>query len=268
MCIRDRFLGVGRGAVVPPRLVILEYLGDPGSDQVAALVGKGITYDTGGLNIKGTGFMETMYLDKHGAMSVIGVLDAVAKLKLKVNVLGCLALAENSVDALSQHPHDIVTAMNGKTVHIDNTDAEGRLVLADAITYVQRSYPKVDTIIDVATLTGAVVVALGPYAAGVWSNSDPLVSAIRSAADQTHNERVWHMPLFPEYTDELKHPQCDMRHMGNNRNGGACTAAAFLQAFIEGDRQWAHVDIAGAAGAGNGWGVQTLVKWLESSRCA
>lgn len=221
-----------------------------------------------------------------------------------MNVLGCLALAENAVDALAQHPHDIVTAMNGKTVQIDNTDAEGRLVLADSITYVQRAYPHVDTVtsplialeyfpgfamrdnppvcramfklpsdtlptvqmVDIATLTGSVMVALGTYAAGLWSNDDALVRSLQAAAKETYDERVWHMPLYSEYGDELKHDICDMKNTGKARWGGACTAAAFLQAFVEDKRKWAHLDIAGSAGSpvGNGWGVQTLVEWLKS----
>eukprot|EP00947_MAST-08B_sp_MAST-8B-sp1_P005742 g5742.t1 len=270
-------LGVGRGAAVPPRLVILEYKGggrggsggsggSGGRSAATALVGKGITYDTGGLNIKGTGSMETMYLDKHGAMSVLGAMDACAKLRLPTNVVGVLALAENSVDALSQHPHDIVSSMSGKTVHIDNTDAEGRLVLADAMTLLQREYPAVDTIVDLATLTGACMMALGRYAAGLWSNSDALVAEVQAAAASTHDERVWHMPLFDEYTAELKHPMCDIKHTGKTRYGGACTAAAFLHAFVEDGRDWCHLDIAGCSGSpvGNGWGVQTLVALLDA----
>ena len=160
--------------------------------------------------------------------------------------------------------------MNGMTVHIDNTDAEGRLVLADSLTYVQRHYPKVDTILDVATLTGGVMVALGKYAAGLWSNSEELVDDLKRAAEATHEEKVWHMPLYEGYSEELKHDLCDIKSTGANRHGSACTAAAFLLAFVEDDRRWAHLDIAGCSGSpvGNGWGVQTLVKWLETSRCS
>eukprot|EP01052_Picozoa_sp_SAG31_P037046 SAG31_NODE_4714_length_3012_cov_26.602815_3_plen_228_part_00 len=224
---------------------------------------------------------------------MLGAMKAIVELGLKVNVLGCLVLAENSIDADAQHPYDIVKSYKGLTIHIDNTDAEGRLVLADAITYAQRNFGQsqqsgsyhhsapihtesyddwfadgVDTIFDFATLTGACVVALGEYCAGVWSNDDGTAAAVAAAAEATSTERVWRMPLYPEHYAELKHPECDLKHTGAGRAGGANTAAAFIGEFIEDGVNWCHFDIAGCSGTsggltGNGWGVDLICQYLK-----
>ncbi|KDO27530.1 hypothetical protein SPRG_06797 [Saprolegnia parasitica CBS 223.65] len=263
---------VGQAAVVPPRLVILEYSGNPSApSEKIALVGKGITFDTGGLNLKPTGFIEDMHTDMCGAAAVLGAVRAAAKANLPVNVVAVLALAENAIGSKAAKPHTIVQSHKGLTVEVNNTDAEGRLVLGDALSYVQRYYAP-HTVIDVATLTGACIVALGEYTAGLFSNSDTLATALIDAGASTH-ERCWRLPILPEHTAELKGSMCDSRSMGTGRYGGACTAAAFLQQFVEKDVAWAHVDIAGPsnysaqrsympAGA-TGFGVQVLFEYLK-----
>ncbi|EQC29268.1 hypothetical protein SDRG_12936 [Saprolegnia diclina VS20] len=263
---------VGQAAVVPPRLVILEYSGNPSApSEKIALVGKGITFDTGGLNLKPTGFIEDMHTDMCGAAAVLGAVRAAAKANLPVNVVAVLALAENAIGSKAAKPHTIVQSHKGLTVEVNNTDAEGRLVLGDALSYVQRYYAP-HTVIDVATLTGACIVALGEYTAGLFSNSDKLATALIDAGASTH-ERCWRLPILPEHTAELKGSMSDSRSMGTGRYGGACTAAAFLQQFVDKDVAWAHVDIAGPsnysaqrsympAGA-TGFGVQVLFEFLK-----
>merc|ERR1719313_2046804 len=161
---------VGQGAVIPPRIICLNYNGDPSSSRRLALVGKGVTFDTGGLNLKGTGNIETMYLDKHGACTVLGVMKALVALRIKANVVGVMACAENAIGSAATKPHEILKSYKGLTVQNNNTDAEGRLCLADSMTHVQRSFQDVDVMFDFATLTGACVVALGSYAAGFFCN--------------------------------------------------------------------------------------------------
>ncbi|OQS04780.1 cytosol aminopeptidase [Thraustotheca clavata] len=268
---------VGQAATCPPRLVLVEYKGDPSnSTSSIALVGKvllGITFDTGGLNLKPTGFIEDMHTDMCGAAAVLGAVRAAAKAKLPCNVVAVLALAENAIGSKAAKPHTIVKSYKGLTVEVNNTDAEGRLVLADALSYVQKKYSP-HTVIDVATLTGACIVALGEYTAGLFSNSDQLATALQNAGLSTH-ERCWRMPILPEHTAELKGSVSDSRSMGKDRYGGACTAAAFLQQFIEKDVQWAHLDIAGPSNysaprsympkGATGYGVQVLYEYLKAS---
>ena len=263
---------VGGAATCPPRLILLEYNGASSSDETIALVGKGVTFDTGGLNLKPTGFIEDMHMDMCGSAAVLCAIRAAARLGLKKNIVAALAMAENSIDAKAMKPHAIIKSYKGTFVEVNNTDAEGRLVLGDAISYVQEKY-KPNTVIDVATLTGACVVALGEYAAGVFSNDDKLASGIEKAGQKTF-ERCWRLPVFSEHKEELKGAFSDSRSTGKGRSGGASTAAAFLEQFINEGVSWAHVDVAGPAmystkrsympqGA-TGFGVNLLYEFLKN----
>ncbi|KAH9153197.1 hypothetical protein LEN26_003600 [Aphanomyces euteiches] len=265
---------VGQAATCPPRLVVLEYTGAPSNaSKRIALVGKGITFDTGGLNLKPTGFIEDMHTDMCGSAAVLGAIRAASKMQLECNIVAVLALAENAIGSKAAKPHTIVKSLKGLSVEVNNTDAEGRLVLGDALTYVQKHYAP-HTVIDVATLTGACIVALGEYCAGLFSNSDDLAASLQQSGQTTH-ERCWRLPILPEHTAELKGYQSDSRSEGTGRYGGACTAAAFLQQFIEKDVKWAHVDIAGPSNysaarsympqGATGFGVQLLYDFLKRS---
>jgi leucyl aminopeptidase len=267
---------VGQGAIVAPRIICMEYKGDPSSTRSLALVGKGVTFDTGGLNLKGTGNIELMYIDKHGACTVIAIMKALSALKVKANVVGVLACAENAIGPLATKPHEILTSYKGFTVQNNNTDAEGRLCLADSMTHVQRTFAGVDTLFDFATLTGACVVALGSYAAGFYCTDETIASDMAALGTVT-DERVWRMPLYPEYNEEIHaNDQCDLNSTGKGPGGGSCTAAAFLSNFVEEGVEWAHFDIAGAAMAkaprghvnsgGNGWGVELIVRYIQEHR--
>lgn len=264
-------LAVGKAAVKEPTLIILEYRGNPGSKEKIAVIGKGITYDTGGLNIKTTG-METMKADMAGSAVALGIIRAAAELKLKVNLIGTLAVAENAIGPASYKPGDVYRSYSGKTVEISNTDAEGRLVLADAISYIEDKYtPKM--IIDVATLTGGMVIALGEEATGFFSNSDSLAKALQKAGDRTH-ERMWRLPLYPEYKEYLKSNIADIKNAGP-RKASSGSGATFIQAFVK-NTDWAHLDIAGTAYLSDlksypyhttpatGVGIRLLVDFLEN----
>lgn len=261
---------VGQGAVVPPRIVTVMYKGDPSSDKCdIAVVGKGITFDSGGLNIKSTGNIEEMHLDMGGSAAVLGVMKSLSLLKPKINVVGCLALAENAIGSKAYKPHQIIMTKKG-SVEINNTDAEGRLVLADAFTHVQENFAPTK-MIDLATLTGACMVALGECLAGVFSNNDGMAANLVSCGNKTY-ERCWHMPILHEHSAELKGTYSDLRSTGKTRYGGASTAAAFLQKFVDKDVTWAHLDIAGPGmystardfmpQGGTGFGVQLLVEYI------
>ncbi|HEY2810894.1 MAG TPA: leucyl aminopeptidase [Rhabdochlamydiaceae bacterium] len=264
-------LAVGRGAAREPMLAIIEYQGDPHSKDVTAVIGKGITFDTGGLNLKPTGSIEAMKCDMAGAAATLGVMRAAAQLELKVNLLGVLALAENAIGPNSYKPGDVYRSYSGKTVEISNTDAEGRLVLADAISYVQEKY-KPNRIIDMATLTGGIVIALGESATGLFSTDTSLAHALEKAAERT-DERVWRMPLYPEYKAMLKSSIADLKNSGG-KLASPCSAAAFLQQFVK-IPSWAHLDIAGTAYLSDlkhtpyhstpatGVGVRLLIDFLE-----
>ncbi|MBI2954813.1 MAG: leucyl aminopeptidase [Chloroflexi bacterium] len=235
-------LAVGAGSVHPPCLVVMRYQGAPSSDKVFAAVGKGITFDSGGLDIKPGDSMLTMKHDMSGAAAVIGFVQAVAELKLPVNVMGLICAAENMLSENAYRPSDIITTYNGKTIEIGSTDAEGRLVLADGLAYAVEQ--KASVIVDLATLTGACIVALGTIASGVLGNNDSLLSQVEKAAQET-GERVWRLPLWKEYGEQMKSEIADLKNVGG-RWGGAITAAYFLQQFV-GDVPWVHVDIAGTA---------------------
>ena len=270
------FWAVGKGAKHPPALTILEYIGDKSSPTTTALVGKGVTFDSGGLNVKPFGSMETMHQDKMGAMATLCAFKAIAQLKLPINVVLAAGFAENAIGSYSYHPSVILRSLKGPTVEILNTDAEGRLILADVMTYVQNKAKlgkKVDTIIDVATLTGAMVMALGEKRAGVFGN-DPATIARLIQAGSRVGEPLWPMPIGPEHSKGVEGNLSDLVNVSNRKNGGgACTAAAFLNNFVEPSVKWAHMDIAGPGCGGKangvlpdgapGFGVQTLVDYFR-----
>jgi len=237
------FLAVARGSREPPKLIVLEYNGGRKGAPPVALVGKGITFDTGGISIKPAPEMDEMKFDMCGAASVLGTLRAVAQMKLPMNVVGVIPATENMPGGNAIKPGDIVTTMSGQTVEILNTDAEGRLILCDALTYVEKYKPA--AVVDIATLTGAMVIALGHVATGVFSNSDALAREIL-AAGETAQDRAWHMPLWDEYQEALKSNFADFPNIGS-RAGGSITAACFLSRFTRA-YPWAHLDI-----AGTGW---------------
>jgi leucyl aminopeptidase len=257
-------LGVAQGSTRPGRTVIMRWNGGKRGDQPVAFIGKGVCFDTGGISIKGAASMEDMKGDMGGAACVVGLMHVLAARKAKVNVVGAIGLVENMPDGNAQRPGDIVTSMSGQTIEIINTDAEGRLVLADVLWYVAKKF-KPKFMVDLATLTGAIMVALGTEYGGLFSNNDELAERLTKVGLQT-GERVWRMPLGPEYDKQIDSQFADMKNTGV-RHGGSITAAQFLQRFVD-DTPWAHLDIAGTAmGApksdinqswGSGYGVRLL----------
>ena len=262
-------LGVAAGSAEPPRLIVLEHglTGDRAKSRPKPLVfvGKGVTFDAGGISIKPGAGMGEMKTDMSGAAAVLGAMQAVADLGLKQPVVGIVPATENLLDGKSYKPGDVLTTLAGKTIEIDNTDAEGRLILADALTYAQRYEPA--AIVDLATLTGACEIALGTHASGLLGTDDALAARVEEAGRVT-GERVWRLPLWPEYREQIKSLVADMKNTGG-RPGGAITAAALLAEFV-GDTPWAHLDIAGTAWSsrarpyvprgGVGVGVRLLVE--------
>ena len=235
-------LSVARGSHQPPKLIILNYRGGRNGEKPVVLVGKGVTFDTGGISLKPGAEMDEMKFDMCGAASVLGTMQAVARMKLPINLTIIVPATENMPGGNASRPGDIVTSMSGQTIEILNTDAEGRLILCDALTYAERFEP--DTVIDVATLTGACVIALGNVATGLFANRDGLARELLVAGDEA-NDRAWHMPLWDDYQELLKSPFADMANIGG-RWGGAVTAACFLSRFAK-KFAWAHLDIAGTA---------------------
>ncbi|MCG3150044.1 MAG: Cytosol aminopeptidase [Verrucomicrobiae bacterium] len=269
-------LAVGGGSANEPRLIILEYRGGPADQQPFALVGKAITFDTGGISLKHADRMEDMKFDKCGGCAVLGIMRGVAELQLPVNVLAIIAAAENMPSSTSYRPSDIVTSYRGKdkravTIEVINTDAEGRIVLGDAITYARERGAQ--AIVDFATLTGACVVALGNHAAGLFSNHAGFSETLRAAGERT-GERCWPLPLWQEYRDAIKSEVADHKNTGG-REGGAITAAAFIEKYAQ-TTPWIHLDIAGTAYSGKekpylapgatGFGVRLLLHVLGSWR--
>ena len=236
-------LGVAQGSTRPGRTVIMRWSGGKRGDAPVAFVGKGVCFDTGGISIKPAGSMEDMKGDMGGAACVVGLMHALAARKAKLNVVGAIGLVENMPDGNAQRPGDIVTSMSGQTIEIINTDAEGRLVLADVLWYVAKKF-KPKFMVDLATLTGAIMVALGTEYAGLFSNNDELAERLTKVGLAT-GERVWRMPLGPEYDKQIDSQFADMKNAGS-RHGGSITAAQFLQRFVD-DTPWAHLDIAGTA---------------------
>lgn len=257
-------LGVGQGSVRESQLVIMRWNGGKAGDKPVAFVGKGVCFDTGGISLKPPAGMEDMKGDMGGAACVTGLMHALAARKAKVNVVGVIGVVENMPDGNAQRPGDIVTSMSGQTIEIINTDAEGRLVLADALHYTEKRFqPKF--MIDLATLTGAIMIALGKEYAGLFSNDDKLSKQL-SDAGEAENEKVWRLPMGPSYDKAINSQFADMKNTGD-RYGGSITAAQFLLRFVK-DTKWAHLDIAGTAMAspkssintswGSGWGVRLL----------
>ena len=236
------FLAVAQGSRQPPRFIVMEYRGGKKDEPPVCLVGKGVTFDTGGISIKPAGEMDEMKFDMCGAASVLGTMKAIALLKLPLNVVGAIPATENMPGGNAIKPGDVVTTMSGQTVEILNTDAEGRLILCDALTYVERFKPA--AVVDIATLTGAMVVALGHVTSGLFANSDPLARELTQAGDEAW-DRAWQLPLFDDYQEGLKSNFADIPNIGS-RPGGAITAACFLSRFTKA-YAWAHLDIAGTA---------------------
>ena len=240
-------LGVGQGSIRESRCVVMHWKGDTSGDNAApvAFVGKGVTFDTGGISLKPSASMEDMKSDMGGSAAVVGLMRVLAGRKAKVNAVGIVGLVENMPDAAAQRPGDIVTSLSGQTIEILNTDAEGRLVLADVLTHVQRTH-KPRAIVDLATLTGAMIVTLGFQKAGMFANDDDLAKQLYRAGEVT-GEHLWRLPLGEEYNKQLDRAEADMGNIGGGRAGGAITAACFLERFIEDKTPWAHLDIAPTA---------------------
>ena len=257
-------LGVGQGSEHDSRMVIMRWNGGKRDDKPIAFIGKGVCFDTGGVSIKPAAGMEDMKGDMAGAACVVGLMQTLAARKAKVNAVGAIGLVENAVDGKAQRPGDIVTTMSGQTIEIINTDAEGRLVLADVLHYVNKRF-KPKFMLDLATLTGAIIVALGQEYAGLFSNDDKLVDRLVKVGKET-GERVWPMPLGPEYDKMIDSKFADMKNTGG-RYGGSITAAQLLQRFVD-KTPWVHLDIAGTAMGspqtdinrswGSGYGVRLL----------
>ena len=265
-------LAVGSGSQSKPRFIVLKYSprgAVPRNLPKVALVGKAITFDSGGISIKPSANMDEMKLDKSGGTTVLGTMKAVAELGLPIHVLGIVPAAENLPSGTSYRPGDIIKTFSGKSIEVQNTDAEGRLILCDGLNYAVKQ--KCDIIVDIATLTGACVVALGPYMAGLMGNDDKLIKQLQQAAESS-GEKVWPMPSGDEYAKEMKSKIADLKNIGS-RWGGACTAAAFLGQFV-GDKKWAHLDIAGVwsfekgtdfvAEGASGFGVRLLTAFLAN----
>ena len=262
-------LGVGQGSAHEPKLVIMRWNGGKHGADPVAFVGKGVCFDTGGISIKPAQGMEDMKGDMAGAACVVGLMQALAARKAKVNAVGAIGLVENMPDGKAQRPGDIVTTMSGQTIEVINTDAEGRLVLADVLHYVNKRF-KPKFMVDLATLTGAIMVALGQEYAGLFANDDKLAERLSKAGEAT-GERVWRMPLGPEYDKIIDSKFADMKNTGG-RWGGSITAAQLLQRFVD-KTPWAHLDIAGTAlgspqteinkSWSAGWGVRLLDRLVE-----
>jgi leucyl aminopeptidase len=264
------FLAVAQGADHEPKFIHLTYTSPRPTKKVLAVVGKGVTFDSGGLSIKPADAMMTMKCDMAGAAAVIGFFATLARLKPRVNIHGVIAATENMVSGKAIRPGDIVHAANGKSIEILNTDAEGRLTLADAMTYVLKEKP--DAMIDLATLTGACLVALGEEITGLMTNDKVLGKQVLDAALKA-GEKMWELPLEPRYRDLINSDIADLRNIATSRYGGSLTAGLFLQEFVE-NTPWVHLDIAGPAYAerpmssylgkgGTGHGVRTLVEFVE-----
>ncbi len=267
-------LAVAQGSAQPPRFIILEH-GQPAADRpTICLVGKGVTFDTGGISLKPGAGMEEMKTDMGGAAAVLGAMQVVGELGLSLHVVALIGAAENMPGANAYKPGDVIGTLSGKTVEVLNTDAEGRIVMADALFYAQRYQPQ--AVVDIATLTGAMRIALGPHAIGVIGNNQPLIDQMQRAGE-TSAERVWQLPLWDAYREMVKSKVADIRNTGGGREAGSITAAAFLEHFV-GDMAWAHLDIAGTArsdtpgvcgvpgatGVGVMLLVQMLLDWIEA----
>ena len=269
----NALLGVGQGSIRGSYLVVLEWNGKKSKSKPLAFVGKGVCFDTGGISLKPAKFMEDMTYDMAGSAVVVGLMKSLALRKAKINAVGVVGLVENMPGGNAQRPGDIVKSYSGKTVEILNTDAEGRLVLADALTYTEKKF-KPKFIIDLATLTGAIIVSLGSEYAGLFSNDDKLSKQLYDAGINVE-EKVWRMPLHKNYDKLINSKNADMQNINYQGGAGSTTAAQFLQRFILNKTPWAHLDIAGMAfskynGALNSWGatgfgVRLLNKLIEDN---
>ncbi|MCB0447268.1 MAG: leucyl aminopeptidase family protein, partial [Gelidibacter sp.] len=267
----DAVIAVGQGSVNPPVVIVNEYMPKKGKGVDIGLVGKGITFDTGGLSIKSSSNLHYMKSDMGGAAVVLGVVELVAKLKLNVNIVGVVASAENAVDSNSYRPGDVINSYSGKTIEIIDTDAEGRLVLADGLSYIIKKFqPK--QVIDLATLTGSVVQTLGYAAAGMFSNNAEMSNHMSKIGFET-NERVWSLPLFADYESDLHSDIADLRNFSGKPIAGAITAAKFLEAFTEEHKAWMHLDIAGVSfgdspyakmKSATGYGIKLITNYIKS----
>ena len=265
-------LCVGQGSDSPSKVVVMEWMGGNKDDQPFALVGKGVVFDTGGISLKPAGGMEDMTMDMGGAGVVSGVMKTLAARKAKANVVGLVGLVENMPSGNAVRPGDVVTSMKGDTIEVINTDAEGRLVLADVLWYAQEAYAPIG-MINLATLTGAIIIGLGHENAGVFSNNDALANAFLKAAD-AEEEGAWRMPMGKAYDEQLKSRVADMKNVGG-RPAGSITAAQFLQRFVKPETPWCHLDIAGVASVksetdfapkgATGWGVRALNRLIADN---
>lgn len=262
-------LAVGQGSPHAPHLIVMEHRPAQATQKVG-LVGKGITFDTGGISIKQAQNMHLMKSDMSGAAALIGIMEAAAILALPVHLIGVVPAAENAVDGKALKPGDVIHSYSGKTIEVIDTDAEGRLVLADALSWVVRQH-RPDQLVDIATLTGSCIRALGTEAAGLWSTNDALAEALIEAGNHT-GERLWRMPLWDDYFEYLKTDVADIKNLGSKPMAGAITAAKFLEYFTEDHPAWAHLDIAGMAlkqddfghdRMATGFGVRLLLHWLR-----
>ncbi len=265
-------LGVSQGSAQPPQLLVMEWTGGKTGEKPTAFVGKGVTFDTGGISIKPAAGMEDMKWDMGGAGAVAGAMLAMAGRKAKANVVGVCGLVENMPDGKAQRPGDVVTSMSGQTVEVINTDAEGRLVLCDAITWVQKEFSP-SAVIDLATLTGAIIIALGNEHGAVYSNDEALAGKLVAAGDSS-GDKLWRMPLGPAYDKLIDSPIADMKNVGP-REGGSITAAQFIQRYVDKGTPWAHLDIAGMVWASKpgatwdkgatGYGVRILDRFVRDN---
>ncbi len=257
-------LSVTAGSDTPAKLIIMEYKGGKKSDKPLALVGKGVTFDSGGISIKPGAGMDEMKFDMCGAASVFGTMLTAARLELPVNIVAAVPAVENMPNGSATKPGDIVTSMSGQTIEVLNTDAEGRMILCDTLTYIGRYKPR--AVVDIATLTGACVVALGSHATGLFSNDDQLAEQLLASGDET-GDRAWRLPIWEDYDQQLKSNFADMANIGG-KGAGSITAACFLARFTK-DYSWAHLDVAGTAWqTGNQKGatgrpVALLVEYLD-----
>ncbi len=266
-------LAVNQGSVDPAVFIIMEYKGKPGANGLPkiGLVGKGVTFDTGGLSIKPSTNLHYMKSDMGGAAAVLGTLEAAARLQLPVHLVGVIPATDNSVDALSVQPSDVISSYSGKSIEVIDTDAEGRLVLADGLSYIIRQHQP-DVVIDLATLTGAAVRTFGYTAAALFSNDDQLANHL-TMAGQKSGERLWRLPLWDDYADDMKSDVADIKNFSGKPVAGAISAAKFLEFFIDEHPSWAHLDIAGVAfgdtpyakgKTATGYGVRLLVEFIQS----
>ena len=262
-------LAVNRGSEHPARCIITHYT-HPDAKRKIVLVGKGVIFDTGGISIKLAKNMHFMKSDMAGAAAALVTVEACARLKLPVDVIAITPITDNSIDNTAIKPGDVISSYAGKTIEVIDTDAEGRLILADALAYAVKEY-KPEVLIDMATLTGSIINSLGPHAAGLFTSDDQLALALQSAGDSS-GERVWRMPMYDEYCEEMQSDIADIKNLSEKPYAGAATAAKFLEYFTADHPSWAHLDIAGMAFQSNGfgksycataYGVRLMVKWLR-----